>query len=85
MQLQLSQSDRLMFAGMSSGALRVYSWPLEADECLELLTVRAQPACSLEPSLRAARVLMLPLQTNRARRIASGPLWVGITVVRLIR
>ena len=40
MQLQLSQSDRLLFAGLSSGALRVYSWPLESDECLELLTVR---------------------------------------------
>ena len=39
-QLQLSQSDRLLFAGMSSGTLRVYPWPLEADECLELLTVQ---------------------------------------------
>lgn len=85
MQLQLSQSDRLLFAGMSSGALRVYSWPLEADECLELLTVRAQPACSLATCLRAARALPFQPLTNWARRIVAGPLWVGIAVVRLAR
>ena len=76
-----------MFAGMSSGALRVYSWPLEADECLELLTVRAQPACSLASCLRAAPPPPPPPPfqplTNRARRIVAGPLWVGIAVVRL--
>ncbi len=46
-QLQLSHSDKLLFAGLSSGAIRVYSWPLEADECLETLAVHCGPVSRL--------------------------------------